>query len=216
MAKPETAAATEVTPEVAEEGSPATPESAAPAKQALKARKPAPAPTPADKEPEVPAAPPSVALARKLGYKLAAPEGSLLDAKSLARIEAEAKAAGLTEEEALTRVDRELLTLTEYARGQMAGFRSEQERWKAAVMADAEVGGANYKEARSDADMFIRRFGTAELDKALEATGLLDHPEVVRIFARGGRAMRSDRMVFGGTGESRGPQTLKDALYGKK
>lgn len=65
--------------------------------------------------------------------------------------------------------------------------------WADAVRSDSEVGGANFDTAVADAQSVIRQFGTPALRRALDQTGMGNHPETVRLLARIGRHLKGSR-----------------------
>jgi hypothetical protein len=61
----------------------------------------------------------------------------------------------------------------------------------------------------------MQQFGTPELKAALEQTGMGNHPELVRLFAKVGKAMGEDSLVAGGK-SSGGSGSIVDAFYPTK
>lgn len=181
--------------------------------------KPAAEPPKAKPKAKVPEAAPQAPAGQKVAapekYEFKVPEGSPIDKDDLVRIEAEARELGLSVEDAQKLMEREHKVLVSYQQEQAEFLAAEQAKWAAAVTADPEIGGQNEKVARQNASVALRRFGSPELDRYLEATGLGGQTEVVRFLARIGKAMAPDKAVFGGPGGAEGPTSLKEALYGK-
>jgi hypothetical protein len=65
--------------------------------------------------------------------------------------------------------------------------------WRNATRTDQEIGGQAYSRSISDARALVNEFGTKELVAALSDSGMGNHPEMVRVLARAGRALRVAR-----------------------
>lgn len=77
-----------------------------------------------------------------------------------------------------------------------------------------EMLGAQYKERTSQALEAVQRFGGEELRALLDATGLGNHPAVVRTFYEISRQTGEDQSV-GGRVSAGTDKTFTEALYGK-
>lgn len=80
------------------------------------------------------------------------------------------------------------------AQRQHDAYAAQVEGWGEAVRADSEIGGANLEQQLPFARDVVDRFGTPELKTLLGPThkggwGLGNHPEVVRVFCRIGKAL---------------------------
>lgn len=69
--------------------------------------------------------------------------------------------------------------------------------WAEATKSDPEIGGANFKVNKGIAASAYRQYATPELRAILGASGLSNHPEVVRLFLRIGKSMQQDHGVAG-------------------
>jgi len=168
-----TAAAPETTV-VAEPAKPAAAEGAEPAKPAAPAKPEAPQPS---------------------EIKLAVPEGSYLDATVVERIAAESKARGLTQEQAQARLNEAHEAVATYAKGQQDELETEKKMWLDMLKADKEIGGVAFDENVTLAKRAVDAFGSDSFKKALNESGLGNHPELVRTFARIGRSIADDKFV---------------------
>ena len=72
------------------------------------------------------------------------------------------------------------------------------EAWVGEIKADKEIGGANFDTSVRHAQAAAKKFGSPEFLAALDATGMGSHPELVRVFARIGKAMAEDTFVAPG------------------
>lgn len=163
-------------------------------------QKPAPAPAngaPVVVHPETPAAsaPPKVEPA----FDLKLPEGSHLDPGAVERIVSFAKEQGLSKEQAQGLLNREDAAVAAYVTGEKEGYVKEQKAWMDSLKADKEIGGVAFDESVALAKRAVDTFGTDAFKKALNETGLGNHPELVRVFARIGRNMADDKIVRPGS-----------------
>ena len=87
--------------------------------------------------------------------------------------------------------------------------------WEAQVRADKDIGGDKLKDNLAAAARFRDAYGSPELKSLLDKTGLGNHPELVRVFIRAGKAISPDTFVSGnGSGASSPGRTLAERLYG--
>lgn len=88
---------------------------------------------------------------------------------------------------------------------QAQGFADLREGWKEASRTDEEFGGTKLQESLASAAAFRDAFGSPELIELLNSSGMGDHPEVVRLFARAGKAMADAKFVTPGKTEAERP-----------
>ena len=152
-------------------------------------------------------------------YELKLAENSGVDASLVDKISNYAKEKGLTNEAAQELLNREVTLLTEDRQAQrdtsMEEVKAVRESWVKARKEDPEIGGDKAQESATYAQRIIEKYGTPELKRIFEDSGFGDHPEVVRIFARLGKAAAEDKMVFhkGMGGEDEKP--MQDVFYGE-
>lgn len=143
------------------------------------------------------------------------PEGVKLDEKLSTKLQAVAKELNLTQEQAQKLADLGV------EHGQLLQDTLKSELTKAAAgwaeqsRADKEFGGDKFDENLGVAKKGFAQFGTPELGKLLKESGLGNHPEVLRMNYRIGKALADDKFVQGrdGTGSSK---SIEDRLYGAK
>ncbi len=68
------------------------------------------------------------------------------------------------------------------------------DKWKKATSEDKELGGENLKQTAALANRVINQYGSPELKKALDVSGLGNHPELVRMLSRIGKAGSDDTL----------------------
>jgi len=172
---------------------------------------PVAAPPPA-KAPESATAPKAAAKAPEK-YELKMPDGSLLDAGAIERTATYAKERGLSNEDAQAVLERDHATIMSYADAQKAMVSEKLAAWVEDVKADKELGGDNFGKSVELAKRVVERFGTDAFKKALNESGLGNHPELVRVFVRIGRSMAEDTLVVPRS-TSGTKRSLEEVFYG--
>ena len=140
-------------------------------------------------------------------YKFDAPEGVEFNQDDLAKFTEIAKEMKLPAEAAKRFVD--LAAAREVARTE--AFAKQVHDWGESVKADKELGTT---ENLATAKKTIDTFGTPELRDLLNATGMGNHPEVIRLALAVGRAISEDKIVAGRTGGNVPPRSHASILYG--
>lgn len=156
-------------------------------------------------------------------YDLKPPEKSLLTPKRIEEIAAFAKEHGFSNDKAQALVNREnqliaderTLILKE-GDAKMAEMRTG---WIATAKEDKEIGGADFVKNTELARRVIARFGTPEFaatlsDKAQGEFG--NHPELLRMLTRIGKAMSDDQLVVPGAQGGKDGRSFADKFYGAK
>jgi len=145
-------------------------------------------------------------------YEFKPTEGIKFDDKVIGKYAELAKELNLTQEGA-QKVLSEVAPLI--AQQQADAFKATREAWVEATKGDKEIGGekltANLALAAKARDAYF----TPEFVKLLNSTGLGDHPEMIRGFAKIGKSVSQDSFVGGGSGPT--PHTTAaERLYGSK
>lgn len=105
-----------------------------------------------------------------------------------------AKEIGLNQEKAQKLFESIVPTAQEHI---MKDLRAKAEQWALDCEKDPEIGGANFGANKAIAISGYREFATPELRTILNASGLGNHPEVVRHFYRLGKTLQQDKGVHG-------------------
>jgi hypothetical protein len=141
-------------------------------------------------------------------YSLTLPEGGLLDQEDLTALETLARTKNLTNEQAQA-------ALTEHNDALVA----QGARFLEATNAHPEIGGAKLEAAQVNATRALDRFlpattpEGAALRSALNKTGYGNHPSLVLLLSRIGKAMAEDRPL--GSGDTGGAtRTVEQLFYG--
>lgn len=143
-------------------------------------------------------------------YQFAAPEGTEYDTEILDAFTGAAKEANLTQETAQKLIEKMAPAITARQVDQVKAIHKE---WLDASTADTEFGGDKLAENLGVARKAVEKFGTPELRKLLDETGLGNHPEMIRLFYRTGKAISEDKFVSGspaGAGKVKPENVLYD------
>lgn len=91
-------------------------------------------------------------------------------------------------------------------------FESKRGEWLEASKKDKEFGGENLARNAELAHRALTRFGSDALKKELSDTGFGNHPEILRVFVRIGKAMEDASFIRGNTTSKR-EVARHDLLY---
>ena len=126
-------------------------------------------------------------------YEFVMPEGVELDEKSAVEFSEIAKELKLPQEQAQKIVDLS----AKRVQGQVDAHRTLVDGWATSVKTDKEIGGDKLPESLAVAKKSLETFGTQELKNLLTTSGLGNHPEVVKLMYRVGKAISEDRFIVG-------------------
>ncbi len=145
-------------------------------------------------------------------YDLKLPEGTLLTQAEVDKIVSFAKDQGLSQESAQKLVEREHEILANYKNNQEQQFEQMREQWFKQVESDKELGGDNLKATAEMARRALDKFAPDSLKKFFAESPYGNHPDVIRMFSKIGKAMQDDKIVLAGT---QSPPTLSpvDVMY---
>lgn len=127
-------------------------------------------------------------------YEFKQPEGQQFDSEVLNAYSEVAKELQLSQEAAQKVLDKVAPVMHQRQLQQIEKVRTE---WVTASKSDKEFGGDKLPENLSVAKKALDKFGTPELRKLLEDTGLGNHPEIIRAFYRAGKGISEDAFVVG-------------------
>lgn len=160
--------------------------------------------TPTQQQPQEPVTPEA--------YDLKLPDGSLLDPASVEKVTLFAKENKLSQEAAQALLQRENEVVSSFVTKAQADFKAQTEQWVKDIQGDKEVGGEKFKENIELAHRVLKRFGSDDFSKALEETGYGNHPDLVKVFVRIGKAMGDDKAVIPGA-QAGEQKSLAQLLY---
>lgn len=87
--------------------------------------------------------------------------------------------------------------------------------WRKATKDDPEIGGAKLTVALSDCKLFVDTFGgkASKFKEALDATGVGNHPEFVRVFSKVGALLREDKIVVSNAQPTPPAKSAAEKIY---
>lgn len=125
-------------------------------------------------------------------YEFAKSEDYTVDDQVIDAFKEAARDLDLTNGDAQKMVDK---MAPQIAKRQMEQVQAIQAEWLNAASNDKEYGGENLKENLSVARKAMDQLGTPELGQFLQESGLGNHPELVRLMYRAGKAISADTYV---------------------
>jgi hypothetical protein len=127
------------------------------------------------------------------------PEGVLIDEPTKAEVRAVAKELNLTQAKAQLLIDKlgpqVMKSQQDRFNAQIAQARAD---WTEAAKTDREFGGDKLAKSLGGANQVLKEYGTPEFKELLIASGLSNHPEVIRFMVRVRNAISEDTFVPGG------------------
>lgn len=146
-------------------------------------------------------------------YELKTPEGSKLSAQEVEKIAAFSKERGFSAEQAQALVERESELKDSFEKASLEQLANATTEWLETAKTDKEIGGEEFPKSAELAKRVVTRFGTPEFKEELERTGLGNHPELVRVFVRIGKAMSDDQLVLPGS-QTKQQVDVAEKFYG--
>lgn len=120
------------------------------------------------------------------------PEGMEADTALIEGISPVLKELGLSQEGAQKLVDAYNTKIQADTTATQAASEAMVKGWKNDLMNDAEFGGAKFNENAAIANAAIKEFGTPALVQMLQATGISNHPEMVKFAHKIGSLISED------------------------
>ena len=127
-------------------------------------------------------------------YEFKAPEGVQFDDALIGAFSEVAKDLNLPQEQAQKVLDKMAPVMQARQLEQLQAARAD---WAESAKTDKEFGGEKLAENLGMAKKALDTFATPELRALLNESGLGNHPEVIRMFYRTGKAISEDRVVTG-------------------
>lgn len=181
---------------------------------------PAGDPKPGDKPVADPAKPkegdskkPESAPEKYEAFKL--PEGLQMDEGKFANFSTLAKELNLSQANAQRLVDLAVKNGENDDKLRQEAWAKQRETWVKEIKADPEIGGQKLNETVQYAKRALKEFGNLKLMEYLDNSGLGDHPELVRVFAKIGQKMSDDKVVDGKPSGTADNRSAAEVIYGK-
>jgi len=134
-------------------------------------------------------------------YEFKFAEGMEVDPDTVGELGEVAKELGLTQEQAQRIADLGVKQSERWADAQKQVMDQAEKQWTEAVQADKEIGGDKLKENLSVAVKALDKLlgdKAPEFKSFLEESRLGNHPEMIRLMVRAGKAIADDSVVPGG------------------
>lgn len=128
-------------------------------------------------------------------YDLEVDTEDRIDADTLGKFKEVARDLNLSNQAAQKIIDEMAPKFREQQEEQIEFLRNE---WAAASRADKEFGGAEFDKNLGLAAGALKQFGTDELRGLLSKSGLGNHPEVIRMLVKVGKATSADDKLVSG------------------
>lgn len=145
--------------------------------------------------------------------KLERPEGSDLTDEHLKEVEAFAKDKGLSKEVAEQVLEMQDKLMKKYKEGAAESLKEVSQAWYDSASQDKEYGGEQFGKNIELAKRAVDRFATDAFKEDLDRTGFGNHPELLRVFYRIGKAMGDGEFVRPGA-QAKRPKTYEEIFYG--
>ena len=150
--------------------------------------------------------------AEAAAYTLTAPEGYPISEGALKGLNEVCKSANLNEEQAKAVMAYMQGNYTSFVAQQQEAMQAQAKTWIGEFQADKEFGGDKFNASVADAQRALATFDqSGTVSKMLAETGYGNNPDVLRIFARVGRALGEDKLIGNGSGGESVP--LEDRLF---
>lgn len=128
-------------------------------------------------------------------YEFTPPEGREFDASVLDKYSEVARELNLSQADAQKMIDTLAPALAEK---QTRIIEEARKTWETDSRNDAEFGGDKLNASMADAKRALDAFGSPKLTQLLNETGLGNHPEIIRLFVKAGKAISEDSFVPSG------------------
>ena len=153
-------------------------------------------------------------------YQLEAPEGFAIDPQALAAATPVFRELGLSNEQA----SKLMPVAAQFAQGLsdklnaqiISQVRADRKAWLDSAMADREIGGAQWKETLAKGAFALDNLGFPKgspFRVLLDESGLGNHPEMIRAWAKVGRAIGEDGDFVRGAGTPHSRRDTAETLY---
>lgn len=164
---------------------------------------------------EAPAGPPET-------YEIKPPEGMELDGDALALAEPVFRDLGLTNDQAQKLTDAYVQISaqagTRAVEAQQTEIATQRKAWLDEAKADPEIGGAQWDASLETAGKALDRLGApagSQFRELLNATGLGNHPDMVRMFVKIGKSVGEDADFVPARTDT-GAKTREEKYYGTR
>ncbi len=125
------------------------------------------------------------------------PEGVAIDTETSGELKVLAKELGLPQASAQKIADLGVKLQQRWSTQQAEQLKAAAVQWEADARADKELGGDKFDANLGVAKKALDAFASSEFKTLLKESGLGNHPEVIRMFHRVGKAISEDKVLTG-------------------
>jgi len=136
-------------------------------------------------------------------YEFKLPEGMQLDQEGYSALEPILKEAKVAQEAAQKVIDLYIQRAEASRNADRAAYSEVVKSWTEQTKADPEIGGAKLAENLGLGAKVLNKFGTPAALDILKDSGLMNHPEVIRMFVKIGRVISEDKFIEPAPGASK-------------
>tara|TARA_R110000824_G_scaffold69297_4_gene178638 strand:- start:9099 stop:9749 length:651 start_codon:yes stop_codon:yes gene_type:complete len=140
------------------------------------------------------------------------PEGFALNEEFSARFAEAAKGMNLTQDQAQSLVDLQAELSSTAGTELSEGWTTLKAEWQAEAKSDKEYGGKDFDASIGSAKLALQKYGTPELNEAIELTGMGNHPEFIRLLVKVGSTLKEDTLMVEG-GQPVAPQDRGKVMF---
>jgi len=140
------------------------------------------------------------------------PEGFELNEEFSARFSEAAKGMNLTQEQAQSLVDMQAELSSTAGTELNDSWTTLKAEWQAESKSDKEYGGKDFDVNIGSAKLALEKYGTPELNEAIELTGMGNHPEFIRLLVKVGATLKEDKLMVEG-GNPVGPMDRGKVMF---
>lgn len=140
------------------------------------------------------------------------PEGITIDDGMLDKFTTLAKDNGFSQEKAQGIIDLANDHVSGMEAKRLGEMNTKRESWVSSLKSDVDFGGEKLGKTIEGAQRVLGKYGSDDLKKELNASGLGDNHELIKLLARVDRATREDKLVEGAAPLG-GPRSAEEVLY---
>jgi hypothetical protein len=141
------------------------------------------------------------------------PDGAVVDKVAMEKFLPLAKKLNLNQDQAQELVDFHSEFAAHGAKAEQEAWDNLQADWVKTAKNDKEIGGPAFNENVGYAAKALKQFGNDALKEAMDATGVGNHPEFIRVFAKIGKALSEDKFHVSNADVPSTPKSLAERLF---
>tara|TARA_R110000744_G_scaffold23133_1_gene58788 strand:- start:3132 stop:3773 length:642 start_codon:yes stop_codon:yes gene_type:complete len=128
------------------------------------------------------------------------PDGFDLDDEMSTQFSEVAKELNLSQDQAQKLVDLQTAAATTAGIKSTEAWSDLKSTWQTEAKSDKEFGGKAFDENIGTAKLALEKYGSDELNSAIELTGMGNHPEFIRLLYKVGLTLKEDKLMVEGGG----------------